>query len=518
MAILRGVPNEKGWRLLVEEPDNPHLGETFPHNSEPLLVLHHLSDLHVCDTQSPLRPEFLDRWSDPDSPIRETVGIIGTYRPQSILTAHVVEAMVQALNKVTHGPLSGHAVDGAIVTGDVTDNAQVNEVDWYINLLGGGLVTPDSGSADKYEGVMDENPIHYDRKYWHPHGTPAGCEDDEPRLKYDYPVIPGLLNSCRATFLTTGLNFPWYTVHGNHDALLQGTVAPSEATQIAQVAGRRYEGLPTSLTLVETLTAFNQVGPANYPAASDAPYVEITQDLKRRSLEKGEFIEKNLAARGLPIGHGFEPSNVAYNQGYYTRDIAGVRLIVLDSVNPYGGWQGSLDQAQFEWLESNIANSARPVVLASHHPLSTMINGYSPTEPRVCQDELQTMLLKYPQVILWIAGHEHRHHVEWVGNQDTNLGFWHIETASHIDWPQQSRTIEVVKDTTGNIFIGLTVVDHIGELHYNGGVTPTDLAGLSRLLSANVWQRRVELVGTDGFAVLQGRPEERNVVLKIKKR
>lgn len=137
MAILRGIPSEKGWRPLIKEPD---------------------------------------------SPIREVVGIIGTYRPQSILTTQVVEAMILALNKVSRGPLSGHSVDGAIVTGDVTDNAQINEVDWFINLLDGGVVTPDSGSPDLYEGVMDDKVNHYDLKYWHPHGTPAGCQDDEPRI------------------------------------------------------------------------------------------------------------------------------------------------------------------------------------------------------------------------------------------------------------------------------------------------------------------------------------------------
>ena len=518
MAILRGVPNEKGWRPLVRAPDSSHFGEIFPRKSEPLLVLHHLSDLHVCDTQSPLRPEFLDRWADPDSPIRAAVGIIGTYRPQSILTTQVVEAMILALNKVSHGPLSGHPIDGAIVTGDVTDNAQKNEVDWFINLLDGGMVTPDSGASDLYEGVMDDKVNHYDPKYWHPHGTPADCEDNEPRAKYGYPVIPGLLNSARASFQATGLNVPWYAVNGNHDALLQGTVAPTEATQILQVGGRRYEGLPTSLTLEQTLIAFNRIGPANYPDPGDAPYVEVTPDLNRRAVEKGEFIQKHLNALGMPEGHGFEESNAASNVAYYARDVAGVRLIVLDSVNPFGGWHGSLDRAQFEWLELNIASSTRPVVLASHHPLSTMINGYSSDVPRICTDELRAMLLKYPQVILWLAGHEHRNHVEWVGENDKNIGFWHIETASHIDWPQQSRTIEVAKDAEDNIFIGLTVVDHAGDLKYKGEGTPVDLAALSRLLSANDWQYRAELVGRDGFAALQGSPEEGNVVLQIKKR
>ena len=518
MSIERGTPNEHGWRELVRRSADQHFGEQFPSESEPLLILHHLSDLHVCDSQSPLRPEFLDRWGDADSPIHEQVGIIGTYRPHSILSTQVVEAMVLALNQVECGPLSGHPVDAAIVTGDATDNAQLNEVDWYITLLDGGEVNPDSGSPDKYEGVMDDNPDHYDHKYWHPHGTPQGRGDDEARAKHGFPTIPGLLDAARKSFLATGLKFPWYAVHGNHDALLQGTVTPTDATQSAQVADRRYQGLPSSLTLAETLALFNQVGPAGYPDAADAPYAEVTADLKRRSMERGDFIESHLKSSGSPAGHGFDESNLQSKQTYYSRDLGGVRLVVMDTVNPYGGWQGSLDEEQFAWLEETISESTKPVVLASHHPLATIFNGYTTGARRVCKDELEAMLIKYPQLILWVAGHEHRHHVEWVGDSDKNVGFWHVETASHIDWPQQSRTIELVRDSGGDIFIGLSVIDHMGEIVYSGMDNPVELAALSRILSANVWQRRPELVGFDGFSALEGKPEERNVVLKILKR
>ena len=518
MAIKRGEPGDKGWRKLVRVADPEHLGEEFPMKSEPLLILHHLSDLHVCDAQSPLRPEFLDRWADPDSPIREIVGTIGTYRPHSMLATHVVEAMVQALNKATVGPLSGHSVTAAIVTGDTTDNAQVNEVDWYISLLDGGHIHPDSGSLEKYEGVMDENPEHYDVKYWHPHGTPAGCRDDDARSKYGFPIVPGLLDSCRAPFSATGLRVPWFAVHGNHDALLQGTVTPSAATQAAQIADRRFEGLPSSLTLEATLSAFNEVGPADFPGASDAPYAEVTSDILRRAVERGEYASNHLTAAGVPKGHGFSEHNVREKTMYYSTDVGAVRLIVLDTVNQFGGWQGSLDESQFAWLETEIRTATKPVVLASHHPLVTMFNDYAPVGRRICREEITAMLVKYPQVILWLAGHEHRHHVEWIGEPQENLGLWQVETASHIDWPQQSRVIEVVRDEAGDIFIGLTVVDHAGDVDYSEAKTPLELAALSRILSANVWQRREELGSPGGFSFGPGVPEVRNVILRIPNR
>ena len=518
MAYVRGQANALGWREIIEGPDEVHIGHAFPTTSTPLLLMHHLSDLHVCDAQSPTRPEYLDRWADPDSPIREKVGTIGTYRPHSMLSPHVVEAMVQALNKITVGPLSGHAIDGAIITGDTTDNAQVNEVNWYLALLDGQEFRPDSGDVTRYEGVIDDGAEHYDTRYWHPHGTPAGKEDDDARAKYGFPIVPNLLDSCRTAFKATGLRFPWYAVHGNHDALLQGTVAPEPTINGAMIAGKRYTGLPSNVSLAEVLSSFQEIGPAGYPEAFDAPYVEVSADIERRAVERGEYAQMHLASPGLPAGHGFNQSHVDNKHMYYSTNVGAVKLIVIDSVNQFGGWQGSLDTEQFEWLENEVAHSDRPVVLASHHPLSKMFNSYGPIGRRICVEEIQEMLLKYPQVIAWFAGHEHRHHIKWIGPKEEVQGFWQIETASHADWPQQSRTIEIVKDTAGDIYCGLSVIDHAGGATYKDATDPIDIAALSRVLSANVWQKRAELGATHDVMWLSGRPEDRNVVLKIKKR
>lgn len=518
MAYVRGAANSLGWCNVIQSNDEEHVGHVFPTTSVPLLLMHHLSDLHVCDAQSPTRPEYLDRWADPDSPIREKVGTIGTYRPHSMLSPHVVEAMIQSLNTITTGPLSGHVINGAIITGDTTDNAQLNEVNWYLALLDGLEIRPDSGASDIYEGVIDGGAEHYDTKYWHPHGTPAGKEDDEARAKYGFPVVPNLLNSCRAAFHATGLNFPWYGVHGNHDALLQGTIAPAPDIDAEMIQDRRYTALPTGVTLADVLANFQEIGPAAYPAAGDAPFTRVTADVERRAIRRGEYAAMHLASPGLPLGHGFTAENVDKKHMYYSTHLGGVKLIVIDSVNNFGGWQGSLDVEQFNWLEQEVASSDMPVVLASHHPLSKMFNSYAPVGRRVCVEEIEEMLLKYPRVIAWLAGHEHRHHIKWIGPQEEVRGFWQIETASHADWPQQSRTIEIVRDSAGDIFLGLTVVDHAGGVRYGQASNPIEIAALSRTLSANVWQKRPELGATHDVNWWSGRPEDRNVVLKINKR
>jgi hypothetical protein len=314
------------------------------------------------------------------------------------------------------------------------------------------------------------------------------------------------------------LKFPWYAVHGNHDALLQGTVAPNPETQEALMGNKRYIGLPSSLSLKQTLEAFDEIGPASLPRAEDAPYEIVTADAKRRAVERGEYAAKHLNSPGKPQGHGFTEAHVQNKHMYYSTNVGKVKLIVIDSVNEFGGWQGSLDVSQFEWLENEVKNSDRLVVLASHHPLSKMFNGYAPVGKRVCVEEITEMLLKYPRVIAWFAGHEHRHHVAWIGSEIEENGFWQIETASHADWPQQSRTIEIVQSDSDEIFIALTVIDHAAGATYAKAQSPLEMAALSRVISANVWQKRESLGAKQSDDWAMGAPHERNTVLRLSPR
>ena len=51
---------------------------------------------------------------------------------------------------------------------------------------------------------------------------------------------------------------------------------------------------------------------------------------------------------------------------------------MLDTVNPHGGWQGSLDQEQFAWLAAELTDARRAgalgCLLFSHHPLDALTN------------------------------------------------------------------------------------------------------------------------------------------------
>jgi hypothetical protein len=231
--IAPGDPGRGGYRPLTWTRGEPHqtrrdsgappLPDGWRSRARPLLITAHLSDLHVTDHQSPARMELLDRYVDLDSPLRWELGVVGTYRPQELFTHHVVEAMVLAVNAELRGPVSGAPIDLAVVTGDATDNAQCNELESYLDLLNGAAtVVPDSGDYSRYDGVA--GPDVDDTRYWHPEGGP----DDLARRRYGFPEVPGLLDTMREPFLSSGLAVPWLAVHGNHDLLMQGTV-PSVA-------------------------------------------------------------------------------------------------------------------------------------------------------------------------------------------------------------------------------------------------------------------------------------------------
>jgi hypothetical protein len=136
-----------------------------------------------------------------------------------------------------------------------------------------------------------------------------------------------------------------------------------------------------------------------------------------------------------------------------------------------------------------------------------MTNDYAPDgSRRVLGDEVVALLLDHPDVVLWVAGHVHFNAAIHHGPDEA--GFWEITTSSLIDWPQQGRVIEIVR--VGNDIAAIsTVVDHHAPIEWTGGVEDQhQLASLSRLLSANDYQRRDPSLLNELRA---GAPEVRNV-------
>ncbi|MDO9395874.1 MAG: TIGR03767 family metallophosphoesterase, partial [Herbiconiux sp.] len=329
----------------------------------------------------------------------------------------------------------------------------------------------------------------------------AGRTADAAKTMYGFPTVPGLLDAARRPFRAQGFAMPWYACFGNHDGLVQGNF-PAKTLQLNLLATGPLKIIspPAGLNpsaIVNALAAGNIGALLSSLVLSPAARL-VTADPRRRLIARADIVEEHFTTTGLPRGHGFTAANRRNGTAYYTFVKDGCRFIVLDTVNPNGYADGSIDRTQFAWLRRTLrAMEGGIAMVFSHHTSSTMNNPLVATggdvEPRVLGAEVLAMLMRHWEVVAWINGHTHRNEIT-AHRRPGGGGMWEINTASHIDWPQQSRLIEITDNRDGTLSIFTTVVDHAGPV--TGGrhdlSTSTGLAGLSRELAANDWQDRTD--------------------------
>ena len=129
-------------------------------------------------------------------------------------------SLVERVNALRGAPVTGSPLHFVMTTGDNTDNNAKTELDWFLKVMSGGRITPNSGDPNRYEGVQNSDL----KLYWQPD---AALRDADKQL--GFPRIEGFLAAAIRELRSPGLNLPWYSTVGNHDSLPGGCYAPGDS-------------------------------------------------------------------------------------------------------------------------------------------------------------------------------------------------------------------------------------------------------------------------------------------------
>jgi 3',5'-cyclic AMP phosphodiesterase CpdA len=368
---------------LIDRGPKAGLGRT-------LTTFAQLTDTHVRDEESPARVPFLDRIGAP---------FTSTFRPQEPFSTQTLDASIRALNR--------EHPSAVFLTGDITDNAQQNELTMALDTLQGKTVDPDSG-AKGYDGVQDADSA--DPFYYRP--------------DHDAPTHPGAIEQAQRPFKAQGLKAPWYPLVGNHDVLAQGEVPPTPAIDAFATGDRLVPSLDPDLDPPTREIDAKQAVTAVLSGAVPLDTVHTPADRTRRMNAPGE------AARRL--GHPDMD---------YTVDLGpDVRAVLIDTVNRDGTSQARISPRQLQRLDRQLDGTDRWVVVFSHNPLT---------------DAALAVLDQHPKVVATIAGNSHKNRITQHGR------YWQISTSSLADFPQQARMFRL-RETGKGVALETWMVDHDG--------------------------------------------------------
>ncbi len=392
-----------------------------------LATLVQVTDTHVRDEESPARASLLDR-VDP--------ALNSAFRPQEALSPQVLGAVLASIGEIRP--------DAVLMTGDLVDSDQANELEQFLAVLAGGTVDPDSGSPG-YEGPQEaSNP---DPFFYRP--------------DIDAPRHPGLLDAAEQPFASPGLAAPWFPLVGNHDLLVQGEVPSTPELDALATGDRLLTGLRRNLRLPDTGGRKGEGSGAGLDLPDESalspglvdevigrglpgPTEAVAADPGRRHLPPRAVVARLRAASG----HGGSGPLMDYSFDVGPR----VRVIALDLVDRAGGSRGVVGPGQPEWLRRQLDRAHdREVIVMTHQPIDGSRGGA----------RLLTVLDRSPAVIATIAGDTHRNSIE--PRPTAAGGYWRIGTSSLADFPQQARAIRVVATEGGGVALETWMIDGTGS-------------------------------------------------------
>ena len=418
-------------------------------NAASLLTFFTITDIHITDEESPVQSVYSGYKGGKSS----------AYSPVMRLTLQVLDGAVQTINALHQQK----PFDFGMSLGDDANGSQYNELRWFIDVLDGKIINPDSGVKD------------------------------DP--------VPGPSNDYQDEFQAAGLDdsIPWYQTLGNHDHAWLGSYPVTDylrpfytGLDILLMGDLIEDGPDSRIAYLGTFDGSTPDGTiigcglvADFPEGS--PQVHAA-DADRRPLSRSEYMNEFFTTTSNPPGHGFSAANIENDSACYSfepKPGMPVKVIVLDDTQFFDveGMEdnfnvlanGYLNEDRFNWLIGELDKgqaAGQLMIISAHIPLSLI--GYQCCSP-VTAATVTAKLQEYPNVLMWIAGHVHRNKVTPHPSADPSHpenGFWEIETSSLRDFPQQFRTFEVLRNTDNTISILVTDVDP--------AVAPGSLAEKSR--------------------------------------
>ena len=407
-----------------------------------LLRFFTITDIHVSDKETPAQAIFFGFKG----------GVSSGYSPIMLYTTHVLDAAVQTINAIHRK----NPIDFGLSLGDTCNNTQYNELRWYIDVLDGKKINPDSGAKD------------------------------DP--------IPGPLNDYQDIYQAAGLDkaIPWYQARGNHDHFYTGFLPTNDYSRQALIGeeiinlGNVFAdplGMDSRgfyMGAVDGRTRYGDVIGAGPVKDFKTPPRVPAADPDRRALSRQEWIGEFLKTSSNPVGHGFTQASIETDFASYSFEPKAnlpIKVIVLDDTqrnedfnNPesFGYGHGSLDDERYSWLVKELDQGqaeGKLMIIAAHIPIGVeplfSLAGWNPADP-TAEEKLIAKLHEYPNLILWVAGHRHVNAITAFKSPDPSrpeLGFWQVETSALRDFPQQFRTFELVRNSDNTISIFAADVD-----------------------------------------------------------
>jgi metallophosphoesterase (TIGR03767 family) len=396
-------------------------------------------------------------------------------------------------------------------------------------------------AARRYTGIQDYNDYpgapadRYDG-FWDPNQAPP----DASSPFANFPRYPGLMDQAMAPFAAQGLKVPFYIARGNHDGEVQGNIAATFSLARALITGCRkiFPGSGFDPRSVAGLTEEQLIAKFGDPAFQQQLLSGLRpapSDPERRFVSAAGF-RNALSGASKDGGYAYvDPKEAKASDGaasyYADSPKKGFRFISLDTVAEGGGQNGNLDNAQYKWLQRELDRNSsaefhgrrlvrdkdpnRLIVVYGHHPLDTLNNKSTDESAGKCasaadeagcdrdprkstplhlgltgKNNVRDLLERYPNVIAYVNGHRHANRIKAYTRRDHKSGFWEVNTASHTDWPQQARLIDIEDNHDKTLSIFNTMVDSAAPIAAPApgpanAFTSTQLGSLSRVLAIN---------------------------------